>query len=306
MAKTPILELRIDHLFEFGETPNPLDEILFLLEELQLTSSYALIRQVHSDIEEFFSGEHPGFGANKSRYHNLKHTYSVVLATVRLLHGLHHEGLVLSDDMITQAMLSAYFHDLGMLPQAEEKKDEEATLVRFHEQRSMMILDDYLHKHNLAASYRDNCATLINYTKLDWEADEALSQNSQLHTCGQVVGTADLVAQMADRYYLESLPLLFHEQQDGGIDSHTSAIELMLGTIDFHENIIKKRLQDPLGNMALSLRTHFIKRFNLDRNLYLERIALNLKYLEMITEDCAMDLKCWSKYLRRNPPEADE
>ncbi|MDJ0623386.1 MAG: HD domain-containing protein, partial [Desulfocapsaceae bacterium] len=236
----------------------------------------------------------------------LRHTRSVALAAARLFHGLYHEGVAMADDLIIQGMLSAYFHDLGMLPQSSDKKEDAVNYARFHEQRSMMILDDYLDRSNLPVSYRDNCATLIKYTNLDWEGDENGTQNEQLHICGQVVGTADLVAQMADRYYLESLPLLFHEHQDSGIDSYESAIDLMLSTIDFHERIIKKRLRDTLGNMAFSLRSHFRKRFHLDRNLYLERIALNLDYLEMITEDCAMDLRCWSKYLRRNPPEADE
>lgn len=306
MVKPLSLELRIDHLFEFGETPNPLDEILFLLSEIHLSEYHPLIRQVHQDIHEFFSGKHPSFGANKSRYHNLRHTYSVALATMRLFHGLHHEGELLRDDMVMQALLSAYFHDLGMLPQPSEIEKEAVSFIKTHEQRSMLILDKYLHQHNLPTRYRDNCAVLIKYTDLDWHADGAISQDDKLHICGQVVGTADLVAQMADRYYLESLPLLFHEHQDGGVDRHGSAIELMLSTIEFHEKIIKKRLQGTLGNMALSLRTHFIRRFQLNRNLYLERIASNLKYLEIITEDCAMDLKCWSKYLRRNPPEADE
>lgn len=306
MVKTHISELRLHHLFEFGETANPLDEILLLLSEIRLAHHCHLFRQVDYDVKVFFSGEHPSFSANLSRYHNLRHTRSVALAAARLFHGLHHEEVQIDDDMIIQGMLSAYFHDLGMLPQSSDKKEEGGNYARFHEQRSMMILDDYLHRSNLPASYRDNCATLIKYTNLDWEADSNLTQNKQLHICGQVVGTADLVAQMADRYYLESLPLLFHEHQDSGIDKHDSAIDLMLDTIDFHETIIKKRLQGALGNMALSLRTHFHKRFHLDRNLYLERIGLNLDYLEMITEDCAMDLRCWSKYLRRNPPEADE
>ena len=159
----------------------------------------------------------------------------------------------------------------------------------------MKILSQYLETTNLSREYSDNCAALIKYTNLDWDISRVASKDEDLHICGQVLGSADLLAQMSDRYYVESR-----------IEKHESAVDLMRSTIEFHEKIIKTRLWRSLGNLTPSMRTHFRTRFNIDRNLYLENIELNLTYLERITQDCGMELKCWEKYLRRKPPEEDE
>ena len=260
------------------------------------------LEKVHSDIGTYFDGNYPGFDASISRYHDLRHTHSVALATARLFHGMHHDHNRLPDDIILQGLLSAYFHDLGMLPRSQDSNQYPDGSARDHETRSMEILKQYLAGNNFSEEFGDCCATLIRYTNLDWKVSGVESQNSRLHTCGQVIGSADLLAQMSDRYYVESLPYLFQEHLDSGIEKHDSAVDLMRSTIEFHEKIIKTRLWQSLGNLTPSMRTHFRIRFGIDRNLYLENIELNLAYLEKITQDCGMELQCWEKYLRRTPP----
>ncbi|MEE4242378.1 MAG: hypothetical protein V2I36_12995 [Desulfopila sp.] len=261
-----------------------------------------LLRQVHKDVTAIFSGSYPGFEESITKYHNLRHTHSVVLATIRLFHGLYHEQNRLPHDLVLQGLLSAYFHDSGMLPQSLEEVENDTGYTIHHEKRSIAILDLYLKTNNYPEEYRTNCATIIRYTMLDWEAEHNTVTDRDLHLCGQVVGTADLLAQMADRYYVESLPLLFQEHRDSGIDRHTSAIDLMHSTLEFHEQVIKRRLDQTLGNLSPAMRTHFRIRWQIDRNIYLDNIGLNLHYLDKITRDCSMDLHCWKKYLRRTPP----
>jgi hypothetical protein len=304
MKKTLITDVRKNCIFESGKTSDPLDEIITLVSRICPKTDCTLLRKVHDEVTAIFSGNYPGFEASVTKYHDLRHTYSVVLATIRLFHGLYHEGRHLPEELIVQGLLSAYFHDSGMLPQSQEEAQSDAGYTRHHEKRSIAILDLYLRTNNFPRSYRENCATIIKYTILDWEAKADDIADSRLHLCGQVIGTADLLAQMADRYYLESLPLLFQEHRDSGIDKHTSAIELMSSTLDFHEKIIKRRLEKTLGNIAPSMRTHFRQRWNIDENVYLDNIRLNLDYLKKITENCFMDLDCWAKFLRRTPPAA--
>jgi len=305
MKETFRTNFQLHCIFESGGTADPLDEIILLASEICPQSDCSLLRQVHADVSAIFSGRYPGFEASITKYHNLRHTHSVVLATIRLFHGIYHQNRPLPSELILQGLLSAYFHDSGMLPQTPEEAENDASYAQHHEQRSIAILDLYLRTNNFPSRYCRNCETIIKYTMLDWEADAGITEDSRLHLCGQVIGTADLLAQMADRYYLESLPLLFQEHRDSGIDKHTSALDLMRSTLDFHDQVIKKRLEETLGNVAPAMQTHFRRRWNIDRNLYLENIRLNLDYLKKITEDCSLDLSCWGKYLRRIPPEAD-
>lgn len=303
MAENYLTNIQTNVILESGDTGNPLDEILKLTAEICPQLDCDILRKAHTDVSRIFSGTYPGFKENIAKYHNLRHTYCVVLASIRLFHGLFHEGKILPDRFILQGLLSAYFHDLGMLPQSDAEISTNRDYTSHHESRSIDILTHYLQDKGLPAGYSDNCAVIIHYTNIEEEAERIKTVDSQLELCGQVIGTADLLAQMADRYYLESLPLLFHEHQDSGIDKHTSALDLMRQTHDFHEHVIKKRLEKTLGNLAPAMKTHFVKRWSIDRNLYLENITLNLEYLKRITQDCSMDLSCWGKYLRRNPPE---
>lgn len=302
MNETFFSNFQLHYIFESGETANPLDEIITLASQICPETDCKILQKVHTDVTAIFSGRSPGFEASTTKYHDLRHTYSVVLATIRLFHGLYHENCRLPHDLIIQGLLSAYFHDSGMLPQTISEAQNDAGYTRDHEKRSIVILDRYLHDNQFPKQYCRNCETIIKYTILDWEINSGETVDNQLHLCGQVVGTADLLAQMADRYYLESLPLLFQEHQDSGLDKHTSALELMSSTLDFHEQVIKRRLNRTLGDIAPVMQTHFRQRWNIDRNIYLENIQLNLDYLKKITEDCSMDLSCWGKYLRRNPP----
>ncbi len=303
MANSFLTNIDLNCIFETGYTTDPLDEILALASQICPEADCTLIRHVHKDVSAIFSGRYPGFEASITEYHNLRHTHSVVLATIRLFHGLYHENNRLPHDLILQGLLSAYFHDSGMLPQSMDEVENDTGYTIHHEKRSIAILDLYLKSNNFPEEYRTNCATIIKYTMLDWEAEHDTVSDGELRLCGQVVGTSDLLAQMADRYYVESLPLLFQEHRNSGIDRHTSAIDLMRSTLKFHEQVIKRRLDQTLGNLAPAMRTHFRIRWQIDSNIYLDNINLNLEYLRKITRDCSMDLNCWKKYLRRTPPE---
>lgn len=294
--------LQLQSVFESGDTSDPLDEIILLVSQVCPNVDLVLIRKVHTDVSAIFSGKYPGFRVNTARYHNLRHTYSVVLASIRLFHSLFHENHTFPSDLVIQGLLGAYFHDSGMLLQITDDAESGANYTKYHEKRSIIILEKYLKDNDFPESFIDNCSAIIKYTNLDFEADYANTVESQLRLCCQVIGSADLLAQMADRYYLESLPLLFLEHKDGGIDEYSSAIDLMRNTVDFHEKVIKIRLKKTLGDIAPSMKTHFRIRWNINRNLYQENIYLNIEYLKKITEDCHMDLSCWGKYLRRSPP----
>ncbi len=287
-------------IFESGKTSDPWDEIIELVMEIAPSVSQDFLKKVHRDIFTFFSDHSSGDQKNTSRYHNLRHTYSVVLATARLFHGLHHEQKEISDQLILQGMFAAYFHDLGMLHQQANTPPKQIPSTR-HEDDSATLLASYLSRHDHTLSLA-NCTTMIQCTCLDWSQEKEPIEDNELRLCGQIVATADLLAQMADRYYLESLPFLFDELKKNGNQEHDSALALLQETSDFHVNIIKRRLEITLGNLAPAMQTHFKTRWQIDRNLYLENISLNLNYLKSLKSICEHDYDCWKRHLRRTPP----
>jgi hypothetical protein len=294
--------IRLNTLFDTGITDDPLDEILTLVAQTNGNADSEFIRQVHYHIKEFFSGVYPGFQASSTKYHNLRHTQSVVLATIRLFHGLMLDNQHFPPHIIEQCLLSAYFHDTGLLLQTSDTADSGASYTKFHEVRSIRFLNQYLDTRKIPPNIGENCAIIIKFTNLRIDPNTLHIPSDEIGLSGRILGSADILAQMASRYYLECLPFLYQEHITGGIQEHASALDLMRHTANFYQNIIEKRLQVTFGNIAKSMRTHFLDRWQIDQDLYRLNIYKNIKYLKKILAECTVEIECLEKYLRRTPP----
>ncbi len=292
---------RLMHIFEGNLDGTPLDEILFLAAKICPTIDLELIRQTDTDIASFFSGAVPNVPKTTLPYHNLRHSQMVVLATARLFHGLYCKHIHVQAETLFKGLLAAYFHDTGMLPQEGELEDCNMQYMAEHESRSIVLLKQYAAKKGFARDVFLDCATIIRYTDLSSDPATFAFHSHEIQLAGQIVGSADILAQMADRYYLECLPLLFGEQQAGGINRHNSARELMEHTEKFYQEVILKRLATTFSNASQAMQTHFREMYKLDRNLYLENINKNINYLKKIIAHCD-DTNCLDKHLKRNPP----
>ena len=297
-----ITNIRLNTFFDTGITSDPLDEILALTVQTNGDADLEFIRQIHFHIKEVFSGVSPGFQASSTKYHNLRHTQSVVLATIRLFHGLMLDNHRLTPHIIEQTLLSAYFHDTGLLLQTSETADSGASYTKFHEARSIRFLNQYLESRKAPECFHENCATIIKFTNLRIDPNTLQVPSDEIRIGGQVLGSADILAQMANRYYLERLPFLYQEHLTGGIREHASPLDLMRHTVHFYQNVIEKRLQETFGNISQSMRTHFLNRWQIDQDLYRINIDNNIRYLNKIITNCTVEITCLEKYLRRTPP----
>lgn len=292
---------RLHRIFESGATSDPLDEILSLISLTNPSVDQDSIITFHHDIQDIFSGYYPGFRENGNKYHNLRHTYGVVLAAARLFHGLSAESHTFSDDIITKGILSAYFHDTGLLLRSFDTADTGAEFTRYHEARSISSLFKYLESHNFGDDVRIDCASIIRCTNLELDIDSIEFSSPAIKLAGQILASADILAQMADRYYLEQLPFLFQEHRAGGLHHYDSAFDLMKDTTHFYHDFIVERLQSKLANVARAMRIHFQERWKIDRDPYIENIENNISYLQEVIKNCD-DLNSLSAYLRRRPP----
>jgi hypothetical protein len=292
----------ITKIFEGGYSGNPLNEILFLASIISPVIDNSLIRETDGDLASFFSGTHPFFKKNTLKYHNLRHSKMVVLATIRLFHGLHCNKIPINNTTLTKGLLSAYFHDTGMLLQEGEEAKSGAEYITNHEQRSIFFLEQYGTLKNLDKKIVEDCAAIIQYTDLSVDPSTFSRHSREIALAGRVVGTADILAQMADRYYLEALPVLYRELKKGGSGNYISALDLMQHTMNFYHNIALKRLQITFGDTSRSMQVHFRERYSIDRNLYIENIDKNVNYLNKILQHCETDTGCLDQFLRRKPP----
>ncbi len=289
-------------IFDDGNTGDPLEEIVSLSSAICPSADCQLIRSIYNDMASFFSGSHPLFQKNTLQYHNLRHTQMVALATVRLFHGLHCNKTHINAETLTKGLLSAYFHDTGMLLLEGDSATSGTEYIVNHEERSSLFLRHYIDRKELGQNISEDCATIICYTNLSLNPTTFAAHSHETQLAGQVVGSADILAQMADRYYLEALPTLHEELKANKTYQYASALELMIHTANFYHTIILNRLKHTFSNISQSMRTHFRERHKIDRDLYTENINKNINYLEQIIAKCEAEMNCMQKFLKRRPP----
>lgn len=291
-------------LFESGYTDDPMDEILAVLTLMAPGFEKGPLIELHREIGLIFGGDHPDYRQSNTKYHNLGHTYGVVLATVRLFHGLACKGWPVSEDTLAKALYSAYFHDCGLLLKNFEDAATGATYTIGHERRSVFFLADYLKDKKFPVSFISDCSIIIQCTNLGIDPDSLFFPSAEMQLASFAVGSADILAQMADRYYLERLPSLFQEYQEGGVVHYDSARELMEQTSMFYREVVVDRLSRLFGNLTKFMRVHFRERWGVDRNLYLDNMKKNVRYIQLIVESSDHSTEEYlQQYLRRTPPD---
>ncbi|WP_051261821.1 HD domain-containing protein [Desulfovibrio inopinatus] len=258
-----------------------------------------LLETVHNDIIRLFKGEYPGFRASTAKYHDLEHTNSVALATVRILHGLALSGKVAIDGRMTlTALVAALFHDLGLVQTLHETQGTGARFMVGHEKRSIAFLRAYFADKNVPPHFVDDAAHIIQVTELVRQIDTIHFRTETIRLLAKVVGSADLLAQMADRKYLEKLLLLFEEFEEAGLNAYTTEIELYHQTNDFYQKTVQPRLAS-FDNIAHAVQHHFRMRFGINADLYHEAIQCNIDYLQHVLRQCNESMQCYSSHFNR-------
>lgn len=263
------------------------------------TSELDLFDQIFKDIDLLFRGQYPGYRSSNTKYHDFEHTISVVLATARLIHGCAEEGIEFQPRDILMTLIASLLHDVGLIQEKDDKEGSGAKYTVGHEERSITFLKEYLPGKDFAVEEIDTCANFIRCTILSLLPEEVPFSSPEHRNLGYIVGTADLLAQMADRFYLEKLLLLYKEFEEARLPGFDSELELLQKTKAFFEIVAQKRLNDDLGGVCQHMRAHFKHWMSIDADLYSESINNHIAYLESLTEKCGNSLDCYLENLRR-------
>ncbi|QJB56096.1 HD domain-containing protein [Pseudodesulfovibrio sp. zrk46] len=273
-------------------------EVLGVVREFHPEYDGTLFDRVFRDIERLFFGMYPGYRASNTKYHNFEHTCSVVLAMSRLIYGAMCEGHEYSERAITRGLLSALYHDVGLIQTEDDETGTGAKYTVGHEERSIQFMRENL-GDVLSDDSIEDIADCIRCTILMMPPSKIAFRTTTMRYMGYFLGSADLLAQIADRYYLEKLLLLFEEFKEAKLPGYDTAFDLLLKTRNFYQEVARKRLDNDLGKVDKYMGAYFNSRWGIDRDLYEEAINNNLNYLDSILSGCNDDLDCFMKSLRR-------
>ena len=125
---------------------------------------------------------------------------------------------------------------------------------------------------------------MVECTILMLSPKEIHFRNDDVDLLGKIVGTADLVAQIADRIYLEKLLYLYQEFEEARVPGFDSELVLLKKTEAFYRDISKKRIDEDLDGVASLMHLHFKERWGIDKDLYEEYIQKNVDYLRTVLQ----------------------
>lgn len=257
-----------------------------------------LFERAFLDVDKLFAGKYRGFRASNTRYHDFEHTCSVVLATARLIYGAMAEGHVFSYKDSLKGVLAALFHDVGLIQAEDDRNGTGAKYTVGHEERSIQFMRQNL-CNTLSAQDIEDVADCIRCTTLSMSPGKVAFRTDEIRMMGHMLGTADLLAQIADRYYLEKLLLLFEEFQEARLPGYDTAYELLAKTRSFYQDVARPRLDQDFAKVHRFMRPYFKRRWEMDRDYYDEAINRNLDYLDAILNECKEDMDCFLGLLRR-------
>ncbi|MDM8518002.1 HD domain-containing protein, partial [Desulfobacterales bacterium HSG16] len=221
---------------------NIMDEIIHLAVLSADGFNRSILNRIATDVVHLFNGSYPGYRACNTMYHDLEHTQAVVLSTARLVYGaVAAQGHCFSSREIIIVLAAAFFHDIGFI---QIESDTEGTGAKYtvgHELRSIEFIKKYLAAHSFTPENIEDCKHMIMATVLNSKFANIPFRVQQIQLLAQIVGAADLMAQVADRLYLEKLLLLYREFVEDGIVEFKSEFDLLEKTHDFYEFVYLRK-----------------------------------------------------------------
>lgn len=166
-----------------------------------------VMRQAFDEVERLYRGAHPEFLPCDTGYHDIQHVLEVTLAMARLMDGYErcrYNGTPpLPPEIFTLGIVAALFHDAGYLRRRNDRVHRYgAEYTLSHVSRGAQIVRGYLERlgmHKGAAV----AGPLLHFTGYERSAEAIRLSDPLLRRLGEMLGSADILAQMSDRCYFE-------------------------------------------------------------------------------------------------------
>jgi hypothetical protein len=268
--------------------------------------SFDCVAVAFEEFERLFSGRMPGYFGVDTVYHDRQHSLDMTLAMARLLVG--YESTVephqrVGAERAVMSLVTSLFHDAGYIREFDDRQHRNgAEFTLYHVTRSARFLARFLPSIGMDA-WIPISTRIVHFTGYEIKLSQIQLADGRDRKLGYLLGTADLIAQMADRCYLEKCrDRLYPEFVLGGIAAapgsdgtmqvrYSSGLDLLRQTPRFVHETRTDRLD---GEFERAYR--FLEPLFEGKNPYLEAIDRNIEYLQRI-----LRAERW-RMLRRNPP----
>jgi hypothetical protein len=254
--------------------------------------SFRKLESAFDYMDAMFDGEDPEYHGCDTGYHNLQHTMEVTLAMARICSGylsqmtrLKHVPAI-DAKTLEFGIVCALFHDSGYFRKRNDyRAGNGAVYTKVHVTRGAKLLQRKLLDFGMD-EFDAVAAPVLHFTGYERSVDSIRLKSPEARLLGCLLGTADIMSQMADRCYLEKCAKhLYTEFVVGGVARKLdkqgnevvifeSADDLLRKTPGFYKGAMKRLDVDLQGVHQ------FVAEFFGGKNLYLEAIARNMQYVD--------------------------
>ncbi len=269
-------------------------------------ASTEALRRAFAQFDDMFSGRAPGYAGVDTLYHDRQHTLDVTLTMARICAGYEQQVeplWKLGAERAIAGVIMALFHDVGYLRRSSDTGQRNgAEFTRTHVSRGIEFLRGYLPQLGLEA-WVGPASQILHFTGYEKPFGELVLDDARDVRLGHLLGTSDMITQMADRCYLEKCrDRLYPEFVLAGMAlpytnasaeqvRYASGLDLLRQTPQFASETRRQRLDGEFNRAYRYLEILFE-----GRNPYMESIERNLQFLEQVLRS-----ESW-RMLRRNPP----
>jgi hypothetical protein len=248
-----------------------------------------LLGELFLQVDLLFTGLYPGYQRSDSAYHDLAHTCAATEATARLLDG-HRKGgrppqLTMRD--VELAIAAVMLHDSGYIKETGDSEGTGAKYTLTHVARSAEYAGRILRALGLGADEVTTVRTAIQCTGVNVRMSQLTFRTPAERYIGCVIGTADILSQMAAPDYPERLPALYQEYREAatherlrgaGIDNYRNVEDLMRRTRGFYQDHVQRLLTKEWGKVYEEYAHHFGN----GTNSYLTAVETNLQRIDQL------------------------
>ena len=268
-------------------------------------ASFDSLWMAFHDFRRLFSGQVEDYVGCDTLYHDQQHSLDVTLAMARLLAGYQQSCAVadrLGVERTMMGLVCALFHDSGYIRRTGERNRNGAEFTPCHIARGTEFLAGYLPRIGLGSTVAA-ASKILHFTGYEVSFNDLELDDPRDSAVGHLLGTADMLAQMADRCYLEKCrDRLYGEFVLAGVAievkgprerlvRYASGNDLLRKTPGFWEESVRARLEQSFNRAYRYMEPLFN-----GQNPYMAAIERNLAYLRRLLDDGRLD------ELRRRPP----
>ena len=281
-------DIQLANLVKMDSPQAVLDEAIIVIGLFSPATNPRTIRSAFNQTVSLYQGGWKDIKGCNTDYHDLKHVTDCFLAMVRLLHAAELSGVQFSPQRVHQGLVAALLHDVGYLQHSEDTIGTGAKFTSSHVRRGMDFVQRHFAAFGLEREDVHACMSMIHCTDLNKDLVTIPFPDQATEQIGKILATADILAQMADRIYLEKLLLLYYELDEACIDDYFDELDLLQQSKDFYKQMVD-RFKTRLASLNRLMIHHFKARWNIDEDLYQQAIENQQAYLQSILKQAGDD-----------------